>query len=78
MIVIEGNHCFPAGAIRTEYFKPTATDTICGWKGTASNYTVEVDGKQIADAASYYPTPKDAAKEIAGSVAFGNGVKVEG
>jgi uncharacterized protein (DUF427 family) len=77
-IVIEGNHYFPGGAIRTEYFKPTATHTICGWKGTASYYTIEVDGKQNADAAWYYPKPKDAAKQIAGYVAFGNGVKVEG
>lgn len=77
-IVIEGNHYFPAAAIRSEYFKPSATHTICGWKGTASYYTVEVDGKQNVDAAWYYPTPKDAAKEIAGYVAFWKGVKVEG
>jgi uncharacterized protein (DUF427 family) len=77
-IVIEGNHYFPADAIRTEYFKPTATHTVCGWKGTVRYYTIEVDGKQNADAAWYYPTPKDAAKAIAGYVAFWKGVKVEG
>jgi uncharacterized protein (DUF427 family) len=77
-IVIEGNQYFPADAIRAEYFKPTATHSICGWKGTASYYTIEVDGKQNADAAWYYSTPKDAAKEIAGYVAFGTDVKVEG
>jgi uncharacterized protein (DUF427 family) len=77
-IVIEGNHYFPADAIRMEYFRPTATHTVCGWKGTASYYTIEVDGKQNGDAAWYYPTPKDAAKEIAGYVAFWKGVKVEG
>jgi L-histidine N-alpha-methyltransferase len=77
-IVIAGNHYFPAGAIRTEYFRPTATHTICGWKGTASYYTIEVDGKQNTDAAWYYPKPKNAAKQIAGYVAFGKGVKVEG
>ena len=49
---------------------------MCGWKGTASYYTVEVDGKKNADAAWYYPTPKDAAKNIAGHVAFWKGVSV--
>jgi uncharacterized protein (DUF427 family) len=30
------------------------------------------------DAAWYYANPKDAAKEIAGRVAFGNGVQIVG
>lgn len=77
-IVIEGNHYFPPDAIRTQYFKPTSTQTVCGWKGSASYYTIEVDGKQNADAAWYYPEPKEAAKEIAKYVAFWKGVKVEG
>jgi uncharacterized protein (DUF427 family) len=77
-IVIEGNHYFPASAIRAEHFKPSATHTVCSWKGTASYYTIEVDGKQNPDAAWYSPEPKDAAKEIAGYVAFWKGVKVEG
>jgi len=77
-IVVEGNHYFPADSIRTEHFTPSPTHTVCSWKGTASYYTIEVDGKQNPDAAWYYPTPKDAAKEIGGFVAFWKGVKVEG
>ena len=77
-IVIEGNHYFPPAAVRTELFKPSATHTVCPWKGTASYYTVEVNGQQNPDAAWYYPEPKDAAKEITGYVAFWKGVKVEG
>ena len=76
-IVIEGNHYFPPDAIHTELFKPSATHTVCPWKGTASYYSVEVDGKLNADAAWYYPEPKDAAKEIKGYVAFWKGVTVE-
>ncbi len=76
-IVIEGNHYFPPSAIRTQHFKPSATQTVCGWKGLASYYTIEVDGQQNPDAAWYYPEPKNAAKEIAGYVAFWKGVKVE-
>ncbi len=44
--------------------------TVCPWKGTASYYDVVVDGEVNANAAWYYPTPKDAAKEIANHVAF--------
>jgi uncharacterized protein (DUF427 family) len=76
-IVIEGNHYFPPASIKPEFFKPSQTHTVCGWKGTASYYTVEVAGKQNPDAAWYYPEPKDAAKEIAGYIAFWKGVKVD-
>jgi uncharacterized protein (DUF427 family) len=75
-VVVEGNHYFPADSIKKEYFKPSGTHTVCGWKGTASYYTVSVDGQDNPDAAWYYPTPKDAAKNIAGYVAFWKGVQV--
>jgi uncharacterized protein (DUF427 family) len=48
----------------------------CPWKGTASYYSVRVDGEIIRDAALYYPEPKDAAQEIAGRIAFWRGVVV--
>lgn len=75
-IVVEGNHYFPANSIKMEYFKPSATHTVCGWKGTASYYTLEVEGKQNQDAAWYYPNTKPDAKNIEGYVAFWKGVSV--
>ena len=75
--VVEGNQYFPPDAVRREYFKASDTHTICPWKGQASYYTVVVDGKENADAAWYYPAPKDAAKQIKDYVAFWHGVKVE-
>jgi uncharacterized protein (DUF427 family) len=75
-IVIEGNHYFPKDAIRTEYFQPSETHTVCGWKGTASYYDVVVNGETNADAAWYYPDIKPEAKEIEGYVAFWKGVEV--
>ncbi|OWK35101.1 DUF427 domain-containing protein [Fimbriiglobus ruber] len=77
-IVVEGNHYFPPDAIHKEFFKSSDTHTVCGWKGTASYYTIAANGGQNPDAAWYYPETKDAAKEIAGYVAFWKGVKVEG
>ncbi|KAJ3414238.1 hypothetical protein HDV05_006855 [Chytridiales sp. JEL 0842] len=73
---VEGNIYFPPESLKMEYFKPSSTHTTCGWKGVASYYTVSVNGKENADSAWYYPTPKDAAKNIAGYVAFWRGVKV--
>jgi uncharacterized protein (DUF427 family) len=74
--VVEGNHYFPPSAVRREYFKPSDTHTVCPWKGTASYYTVEVDGKQNPDAAWFYPQTKEAAANITGYVAFWKGVEV--
>ena len=76
-IVVEGNQYFPPDAINSAYFKPSDTHTTCSWKGVASYYTIDVNGQMNKDAAWYYPTPKDAAKNIAGYVAFWRGVKVE-
>ena len=76
-IVVEGNHYFPPGTIRREHFRDSATRTVCGWKGTASYYDVVVGDAVNHDAAWYYPTTKDEAKNIEGYVAFWHGVKVE-
>jgi uncharacterized protein (DUF427 family) len=76
--VVEGNHYFPPDAVHREFLRPSAHHTICGWKGEASYYDVVADGQTNANAAWYYPTPKEAAQNIAGYVAFWKGVKVEG
>ena len=76
-VVVEGNQYFPPDAIKKEYFKDSSNHTTCPWKGVASYYSVEVDGKVNKDAAWYYPTTKDAAKNIEGYIAFWKGVKVE-
>lgn len=76
-LVVENNHYFPADSIHSEYFKSSETHTVCPWKGTASYYTIEVNGEKNEDAAWYYPETKPAAREIRGYVAFWRGVKVE-
>ena len=76
-VVVEGNHYFPADSIKREHFRESGTHTTCPWKGVASYYDVVVGGEVNADAAWYYPEPKDAAQEIRGRVAFWRGVRVE-
>ena len=75
--IVERNVYFPIEAVRREYLRPSATHTVCGWKGTASYYDVVVEGQVNADAAWYYPEPLDAARHVAGRVAFWKGVLVE-
>lgn len=75
--VVEGNQYFPADSVKREYFKETSTHSTCPWKGLASYYTIEVNGKENKDAAWYYPEPKDAAKQIKDHVAFWKGVEVQ-
>lgn len=74
--VVEGNHYFPPDSIHWEYFAESAHHTVCGWKGRASYYTVQVGDATNKDAAWYYPDPKPAAQDIRGYVAFWHGVKV--
>ena len=74
--VVEGNHSFPREAIKEQFFRPSATNTVCPWKGTASYFTLDVNGAQNPDAAWYYPQAKEKAKNIEGYVAFWKGVEV--
>ena len=74
---VEGNIYFPPSALNRELLRPSETHTTCSWKGVASYYDIEVEGKTNKDAAWFYPTPKDAAANIKGFVAFWKGVKVE-
>ena len=75
-VVVEGNHYFPLGAVDDSYLKPSSTTTGCPWKGTANYYSIVVDGAENTDAAWYYASPKKAAEEITGRVAFWRGVQV--
>lgn len=75
--VVEGNHYFPPESLNPEHFRPSNHTSVCGWKGTANYYDVLADGQENPNAAWYYATPKEAASNIAGYVAFWKGVQVE-
>ena len=76
-VVVEGNHYFPPDSVKRDYFRSSDTHTVCPWKGTASYYDIVVGDAVNKDAAWYYPETKDAARHVAGRVAFWKGVKVE-
>jgi uncharacterized protein (DUF427 family) len=70
IIVVEGNHYFPADSVRVDVLSPTDHSTVCPWKGTSSYYDITVDGQTASNAAWYYPEPKEKATEIKDHVAF--------
>ena len=76
-VIVEGTHYFPADSLRREHFKESATTSVCPWKGTASYYSLEVEGAANADCAWYYPDPEEKAENIRDHVAFWKGVSVE-
>ncbi|MGI9598316.1 MAG: DUF427 domain-containing protein [Acidimicrobiales bacterium] len=69
-VVVEGNHYFPPSSVQWEHFSETDRTTVCGWKGTASYYSVTVGGETLDNVAWTYRDPKDAASEIKDYVAF--------
>ncbi len=75
-VVIEGNHYFPIDSVKKEYLKKSDTHTTCVWKGIASYYDIEVNGKLNPDAAWYYEKPSEPARVIKDRIAFWKGVEV--
>ncbi len=76
-VVIEGNHYFPKDSINKQFFQESDRHTVCSWKGTASYYSIVVDGKENINAAWFYPKPSAASNEIKGRIAFWHGVEIQ-
>ena len=74
---VEGNIYFPPDSIKGAFFRESDRHTTCPWKGVASYYDIAVGDQVNEGAAWYYPEPLEAARGIAGHVAFWRGVRVE-
>jgi uncharacterized protein (DUF427 family) len=68
--LVEDNHYFPGDSVNMEMFSSSPTPYTCPWKGKAEYFNISVNGEAIQDIAWSYPTPKEAAKNIAGHLAF--------
>ena len=75
-VVVEGNHYFPRESLNDEFIEESTHTSVCPWKGTANYYSLQVDGEMNPNSVWYYASPKPAAKEIEGRVAFWRGVEV--
>lgn len=69
-VVVEGKHYFPPESVRMEFLRKSGSTYLCPWKGLAYDYDIVIGDAVNKDAAWIYPEPKDAAREIAGHVAF--------
>jgi uncharacterized protein (DUF427 family) len=60
----------PPADVRLDLLRPTERRTGCPYKGTASYWTVEINGKPYADLVWSYPTPLPESQKIAGLLCF--------
>ncbi|MFC2089852.1 DUF427 domain-containing protein [Bacteroidota bacterium] len=74
--ILEGNVYFPADSVNKDFLKESDTHTVCHWKGTASYYSLYVDGELNEDAVWYYPEPSEKSMVIKDRVAFWKGVEI--
>ncbi len=72
--VLETSHppvyYIPPGDIVMAYLVPVSGGSWCEWKGQASYYTVEVDGRRAERVAWAYPKPTAAFKPLKDYIAF--------
>ena len=75
-IIVETFCYFPPDCVNHEFLEKSDKHTTCYWKGEASYYTINVNGKKNENAAWYYPETKEKAKHIENYVAFWRGVEL--
>jgi len=76
IVMVEGNHYFPASALNRDFVQFSNHRSSCAWKGQAHYYSLMVDGDLNPDCVWYYPDPKPEAASIRDRVAFWKGVQV--
>ena len=72
--VLETSHppvyYFPPGDVRRDFLTPASGRSICEFKGIASYWTLDVNGRRAEQAAWSYDDPTDAFLAIKGHFAF--------
>ncbi|MFM7330933.1 MAG: DUF427 domain-containing protein [Brachymonas sp.] len=77
IVMVENNAYFPRASLNMALVQPSETHTTCFWKGQASYFSLNVNGKLNPDAVWFYPNPKAGAEQVADRVAFWKGVVVQ-
>ena len=75
--IVENNVYFSPASVKREYLQDSSHTSRCPWKGLASYYSLNVNGKINENAAWYYPEPSDKAAQIKDHIAFWRGVEVQ-
>jgi len=60
----------PLDDVRSEFLRPSARHTYCEFKGEAGYYDLVAGGREVREAAWYYPEPSARYEALRGHVAF--------
>lgn len=60
----------PMSDVRLDLLRPSTTETFCPYKGTATYWSIELDGRRYEDYVWCYRTPIPESQEIAGLLCF--------
>jgi uncharacterized protein (DUF427 family) len=60
----------PREDVRMDLLRPSASSSMCEWKGAASYWSLEADGRRIDDVAWSYEQPLAGYESIRGMLAF--------
>jgi len=60
----------PRQDVRMDLLRPSPSSSMCEWKGAASYWTLEADGRRIDDVAWSYEQPAEGYEAIRGMLAF--------
>lgn len=77
LVEVENNQYFPKDSLNERFLVGSDHTSFCGWKGTASYWSVGVDGEIAANAVWTYEEPMEGAEMVKDRVAFWKGVTVE-
>lgn len=67
---LPNRYYLPPADVRVELLEPSATHTVCPYKGTATYRTVRVGDQRIPDAVWHYPRPLDGVRAIRDHLCF--------
>lgn len=67
---LPNRYYIPADDVRRELLEPSATHSVCPYKGTASYYALHLNGRRMADVAWYYPQPLENALKAANHLCY--------
>jgi uncharacterized protein (DUF427 family) len=69
---LPARYYLPRTDVRMDLLRPSATETQCPYKGTATYWSVVIDGTVHADLLWTYRTPTPESQKVAGLVCFYN------
>lgn len=73
---LPNRYFIPPEDVRRDLLQPSATHTVCPYKGTASYWMLQVSGRRIPDAAWGYPAPLENAFKVRDHLCFAGGAGV--